>query len=221
MHQIIGVLGLAVWAAGLVAFGIYIFRGHWRWLLWSVLGLVVIFASAFLHQALLEREGYRNFVDVAARIGVGIVIVAASALVADLVAIVIYVIRYGESGEKKGTVVRESRGLNLSLTTQFPSGRSTRKILGSKSSSFTIESFVDGTATFRDRMMAAGMITLFISFFLVFVGVGLILMKGLPIMVLFPVVPGLFVYNVAREAWHDYQKAKESAKRRAISSTRD
>jgi hypothetical protein len=90
-------------------------------------------------------------------------------------------------------------------------GRSKLKILGSRSGFITMESLVQGTATSGERMMVLGIITLFVSFFLVWLGAGLMLMKKLWILVLLPVLPGLFGYYNLRDAWDDYRKARRRA----------
>jgi hypothetical protein len=51
--------------------------------------------------------------------------------------------------------------------------------------------------------------TSLISFFLIFVGAGLMLMKNSPMSILFPIAPGVVLYNFTHFVWHDYQKAKK------------
>jgi hypothetical protein len=156
----------------------------------------------------MALPGYVAFVNAAAKTGWVILIVAVSAPVADLVAMIIYTLRHGESDGLAGKVINENRPLAMLFGSHLFMGRSKLKILGSKNS-YVTESLLDGTATNGQRMMVRGIIALYVSFFLVFVGVGLMLMKSLMVLVLVPIIPGFFVYNVAREAWHDYRKAKQ------------
>ena len=69
-------------------------------------------------------------------------------------------------------------------------------------------SLVDGSATRGERMMVMGIVTLFAAFFLVFVGVGLMLVKVFVVAALIPVIPGLWVSARARDAWRGYRAAK-------------
>ncbi len=204
-------------ALGMVVFLVYFFWGHLRWFLLSVLGLVAFIVSVALQAALMEYRGHGDFVEAASRIGWAILIFAVTVLVVDLAAMIIHTIRRGESADQKGKVITEDRPLSsMSLGIPPPMGWSTRKILGSKSEFISMESLVDGTATFAERMMVLGNITVFISFFLIWVGLGLILMKNILIFVLTPVLPGLWVYYNLRDDWRYYQEAKKrvAARRR-------
>src|SRR5439155_22066463 len=100
--------------------------------------------------------------------------------------------------------------LGMSLDGPPLSGRSKLRILYSKSGGMTMESLLDGTATPGERGMALGIATLFACFFLVFVGVGLLLARHLIIGLLIPILPGFFVYDrFFREVWKDYRQAKK------------
>jgi hypothetical protein len=205
-----------LWALGVAAFLVYFFRnfgGLRGFLLW-VLGFVVFIAVAGLQVSLADNASYRHFVEGASYIGWGILVLAATVLVADIAAMVIYTIRQGDSDDLKGKVITENRVIGS--ISSFAPGISKLKILGSKSEFITMESLLDGSATFGERMIVLGIITLFISFFSIFLGIGLMLMKDLVISVLFPVIPGIYVYRFARDAWQDYQKAKKrvAARRR-------
>lgn len=180
-----------------------------RWFLLWVLSLVAIVAAGFLNYVLTDVAAYRHFVEAASPLGVRISIVAALVLVAEIAAMTIYTIRQGKSDGLKGKVVTENRPMTaMSVGMPLPMGRSKRKILGSKSEFVSMESLLDGSATLGERIMVLGVITVFISFFSIFLGVGLMLMKNLVLSVLFPVVPGILVCSFARDAWRDYQKAK-------------
>jgi len=56
--------------------------------------------------------------------------------------------------------------------------------------------------------MALGISLLFASFFSIFLGAGLILMKDNVIAILFPVIPGIWFYNIAHDMWTDYREVK-------------
>lgn len=199
---------VVLWALGVVAFLVVFFRRARGLFLFWVLVLVLFIASVVVQAALMESAGYGGFVATAAHIGRGILIVAVTVLVASVVAMAIFTIRRGTSDDLHGKVITENRPLNISLGTRRPMGRSKRRMLGSKSAWISIESLLDGTATSAERIMVAGMITMYVSFFLVFVGVGLMLMQRLLFMVFVPVIPGLFLYRVARRARNEYRKAR-------------
>jgi hypothetical protein len=162
----------------------------------------------------LDREGYRAFVEAASQVGWRIAIAAAIVLVADLAAMTVYTIRFGQSDKMRDKVFTEDRPLNVSLGNPLLMGWSKIKMLGSRSGFVTMESLVDGTATFGERMIVLGIITLFVSFFFVFVGWGLMLMNGIPILILIPILPGLFVYFNLRATWRDYREAKKKVSTR-------
>jgi len=204
-----------LWALGVIVFLVFFFRGRLRWFFLWVSGLVALMASVFLQEALMTYSGYGEFIEAASGIGWAVLIFAVSVLAADLAAMIIYTIRHGESDDQTGKVVTENRPLgSMSLGIPPLTGWSKRKILGSKSGFVAMESLVDGTAAFGERMMVLGIVTLFISFFLVWVGAGLMLMKNLVTLVLIPVLPGLFVYYNMRDAWNDYREAKRKVSSR-------
>src|SRR5258708_6517123 len=100
-----------------------------RYIGYSLLMMVVFVAAGFLTQSLETHPGYRAFVAVAARAGWVVLICAVTFLVADIAAMVVYTIRHGQTGDRKGAVT-EDGPLPLSLDTRV--GRSKRKSLGSK-----------------------------------------------------------------------------------------
>jgi hypothetical protein len=64
-------------------------------------------------------------------------------------------------------------------------------------------------------MIVLGFFTAGIALFSIFVGVGLMMMKDLLIFVLFPVIPGIWLYRIVRETSHGYREAtKRVAARR-------
>jgi len=204
---------VVVWAVGVVAFLWFIFRGHLRWLLFWIAMLAVVIASAFLQQALIDDERYGYLLARTSHIGRGVVIFAVTVLVTDIAALVLFTIRHGHSDNRAGKVITANSPLRSMSPGAPPSwGWSKRKILVSKNQFVTMESLVDGTATLSERTLVAGIYTLFISFFLIFVGVGLILMQGLLIFALFPVIPGIWLYKILRHNWQEYQKARSTKK---------
>ena len=199
-----------LWALVVIAFLVFIFRRAGRLFLAWVLGLAAVIGVAFLQNALERSSSYGRFVDAASRVGRGILIVSVIVLVADLVAMTLYTIRHGKTDAKQGMVVREGSMLGASPDGQARPGASKLKILYSRSDSVSMESLLDGTATSGERLVALGIAVLFASFFLVFVGVGLILSRRLILGLLFPILPGFFVFDrFFRPAWRDYRKARE------------
>jgi 1,4-dihydroxy-2-naphthoate octaprenyltransferase len=182
-----------------------------RWILIGLLwpaGIIVLIAVGFLGHSLLDHQGYRDFVTSAAHIGWFILLAAVTMLVADIAVMVVYTIRHGQSDDQAGKVVTDDSVIGSLDRTP---GISKRKILGSKSGFVTMESLVEGTATRGERMMALGISTAMVSFFLIFVGAGLMLMKDALIFILFPIGPGIILYNFAADAGGDYRKAKRKA----------
>jgi hypothetical protein len=162
-------------------------------------------ATGFLQQALQANAEYSAFVVAAARAGWVILIGAIVIFVADLGAMVVYAIRHGHADVESGTVV--TGGPMASLDPRLM-GRSKRKILGSRSGFASMESLVSGTATFGERMLVLGICIALASFFLIFLGAGLMLMPKLVILALLPTVPGFLLCEGARSAWKDYREAK-------------
>jgi len=184
--------------------------------LW-VLGLVAFVASLGLQMTLEDRKGYADFVAAASRVGWGVLIFAVAVLVADVAMLIVLTVRHGRSDRPRGEVVTEDRPLGAMHLGQPPlMGRSKRKVLGSKSTFVSMRSLVDGTASVRERMFAGGVVALFVSFALLWVGAGLILMKKLLILALLPILPGLFVYYNLRAAWDDYRDAKRTDARQTV-----
>lgn len=73
-------------------------------------------------------------------------------------------------------------------------------------------------------MMVLGIITACVSFFLIFVGAGLMLMKENPLALLFPIIPGLWLYNFVCEAVEQivesFVRAEQTLRRRPLYRSR-
>ena len=168
--------------------------------------LAVILAGVAVQAVYLEPHArYRAFVAAAARVGPRVAIVAAIVLVMDLAALVLYGIRQGKSDPSEGTAVNDG---SLPMSLGIPIGRSKRKILASKSQFVSVESLVNGTATPGERAMVAGIFILYVSFFSIFLGGGLMLMKGFVLAIFAPVIPGILVANFVYDSWTDYREVK-------------
>ena len=202
-------IGVSLWALAVIAFLAFFFRGHLRLLLLWLLGVVALVASVLLQVALEDQSGYAEMVSAASRVGWGVLVFAIVVLAADVAVMVVYTLRRGRSDDSEGAVVTENRALSA-MYSGYPSltGWSKRKMIASKTLAVAMRSLVDGTASAGERGIAAGIVTLFVAFFLTWVGAGLILMKHLLVLALLPILPGLFVYYNLRAALRDYRKAK-------------
>jgi len=175
--------------------------------------LAVILAGIAVQAIYLEpHAGYRAFVAAAARVGPRVAIVAAVVLITDLAALAVYGIRQGKTDPSEGAIVDDGP---LPMDLGIPIGRSKRKILVSKSQFVSVESLVTGTATPGERAMVAGIFILYVSFFSIFLGGGLMLMKGFVLAIFAPVIPGILVASLVYDSWTDYREVK--AKSRASS----
>jgi hypothetical protein len=204
-----GILGAVVFVGSRIAGSL---RAALR-LLFLMLGvgvaaMVLMVAVVFLQAWWLDAHaGYAAVVDVLARLGPRIALASAIALGIDLVALVIYVIRSGQDDGQQGQVVTDGP-LPMQLGAAF--GTSRRKVLVSKDRFVTTESLVDGTATRGERLFALGIVALFLSFFGIFVGMGLTFLKDLSILAAaFIAVPGYFAWRaLIRPVWADYRRVK-------------
>lgn len=180
-----------------------------RWLLWWVLGLVALIASALVQYELMAYEGYGEIVETTARAGWAILIGALAVLASAMIAGVVYTLRRGRPGHRRGEVITERRAPGaMTLGTPKPGGWSKRKVLGSAGHFVTMESLADGSASLGDRLLVLDIVAVFVAFFLIWLGLGLILMQKLLVLALVPVLPGLWVYFNLREDWRLYREAK-------------
>lgn len=163
----------------------------------------------------MEPAGFYKFADAAASLGKWILALAGTIFVADMIALVVYTIRNGESDESEGKVVADDRPL-MPPPVAGPTTMTAwtkRKVLLSKGGIITDDSLVDGSATFAERLAVLGIIVAVTSFFLLFVGASLLL---LPFSLFILAIPAIFYYNFTRAAWRGRQRAKRrfAARRR-------
>ena len=155
-----------------------------------------------------RSAGYRAVVSTAGRAGRWILVVSAIVLVGDMTAMSVYTIRRGQKKDDEGRTVTEDRAPNWSLGTRLPMGRTKQKLLVSRREGIRMKSLVDGTATTAERLVALGIGAAFTSFFLVFVGVSLILLEQSPIGLLFLTIPSVFFFRFVKNASRDYCRAR-------------
>jgi len=184
-----------------------------------VLGLVVLITTGGLQAVLSAQRGYRHAVEVAAEIGRIVLVVAITLLVIDLGAMIVYTLRRGMPDRRVGAIVTERHPLCASLGLAPSAGVSKLKMLYGKGADIPMETLVNGSATAAERMMVRSIVTLFIAFFLVFVGCGLMVAEQLLVGALSPVVPGLWVYARLHEAWNDYRQAKKRGASRSAKAS--
>ena len=145
-----------------------------------------------------RSAGYRAVVSAAGR----------ATRAGDMTAMSVYTIRRGQKKDEEGRTVTEDRAPNWSLGTRLPMGRTKQKLLVSRREGIRMKSLVDGTATTAERLVALGIAAAFTSFFLVFVGVSLVLLEQSPIGLLFLTVPSVFFFRFVKNAWGDYRRAR-------------
>ena len=186
-------------------------RSIWRGVRWFTLyiaALIAFVAIAAVSHSLFELSGVQAFFGAASRVGLQIVIVAAIVLVADLVALVIYAIRFGQPDESEDNVATRSP-LNPFLSNVPLSVYSNVKVVGARSWFISWESLVDGSATTGERLAVLGILTLFIAFSSIFAGVGLWLAGDLPPAgILFLGFAGFWLGYNLWTAWREYREAK-------------
>jgi hypothetical protein len=176
----------------------------------SVAGVVAVVVIAYVTHETIGEVGLRALSDAAAPIGWWIAAGAAGVLVVDVAALATYTIRYGEpegDNDSAGDPAISPSLSNIPFT-----ALSKVKMLGRRSGYVSTGSLVDGTATFGERMMVLGIVALFISFFLIFVGFSLLLAYVPLLALVFPIIPGVWVFVRLREMWRDYRRAKEKVR---------
>ena len=182
------------------------------WLIWLA-SMFVLVAGVVLQAALMDFGAYAGLVAGMYRAGRVILIGSGVFFVADLVALSAYTLSRGaDAGPRE--VVTDDRPLGTTPgRTLF--GSSKLRMLHRKSGYVTVESVVDGSATFGERMMLLGILSALLAFALIWVGMGLMLAQRLLVCVLLPIPAGAVAYSNLRIAWRQYRSAKERLARRA------
>lgn len=163
-------------------------------------------------------DAYDRFAAAAAPIGIDVVIVGVVLMLSAIGFLAFYAFRYGTPDDDQGrTVTDKTNSMLQNSMNGFTSMRqaSRRKMVFARDGEITDDSLVDGTATPGQRMVVVCIIMMFVSLFLLFLGVSLWWMKDNPIVMFFPPVMALWLGNFLRIAWRDRQKAKKRVARRA------
>ena len=160
----------------------------------------------------MNIDAYHRFAHAATHVGAWMLGIVISVMVVDMVLMVIYTIRHGRSDGKRRTVETNDEPISPPMWMKGRigrwHGRYKRRILVSRSGFISNESLADGTATFGERLMVVGIITFLFCFFLVFLGMGLLMMEDNPIVLLIPVAVGVWVFKIFKSAYTDYREAK-------------
>jgi hypothetical protein len=83
------------------------------------------------------------------------------------------------------------------------------KVLTSRETFITMESLLSGTASWQDWAFFVGMEVLFVCFWLIFLGFGLMLLPNSHgFSLFFPAVSGLWLFNVFQVQWQDLNRAR-------------
>jgi hypothetical protein len=172
-----------------------------------IAGVSVIIAGGLLYESMVEH-GFTAVFTLTSRVGWLVLVAAIMVFVADMTAMAIYTIRFGESDGTAGRIVSGRRTLPLSPGARPSIARSKIRSLGDRHRYITMRSLVDGTATPAERMMVAGIITAVGSFFCIFLGLALIFAANNPVGLAFAIVPALWAGKFARTTWRSYQRVK-------------
>ena len=163
-------------------------------------------------------DAYDRFAAAAAPIGIDIVIVGVVLMLSAIGFLAVYAFRYGTPDEDEGRTVTDRTSAMMPVFVDGLSSvrkASRRKVVYGREGEITDDSLVDGTATPGQRMVVVCIITMFVSLFLLFLGVSLWWMKDNPIVVFFPFVMAAWLGNFLRIVWRDRQKARRRVARRA------
>lgn len=100
-------------------------------------------------------------------------------------------------------------------------GRYMIKRLGSRSTFITMESLVNGAATREQWFVVAGIQVFFISFWLIFLGFGLMyVLRSNGFSLFFPAVVGLWLFGIMSAQLRDLKRARKKAARSHHASRR-
>jgi hypothetical protein len=161
----------------------------------------------------MNLDAYHAFIHTASHVGAWMLGIVISVMVVDLILMVIYTIRHGQSDGRSGTVETDDEPLSppMWMKGRIGSwhGRTKRRIVASRSGFISNESLADGSATVGERLMVVGIITFLFCFFLVFLGMGLLMMEDNPLVLLMSAAVGVWLFNIFKGAHADYREAKK------------
>jgi hypothetical protein len=130
-------------------------------------------------------------------------------LAANLVALMIVVVRRGKVGNDEGCVLKEQGPLTANALSEMGAGANVvvgggkymakEKILVSRSMFISDQSLVDGTATKSERLMVQGIKLFFFLFWLLFVFIGVSLLPSEPVAGVVSVIGSTIFF--AKAAW--------------------
>ena len=158
-----------------------------------------------------------NWVAAAVAVGQWFLFIAGGIFVSILVALVIYVIRNGERDDSEIKPAMQPFGPHVPTGRSgitFYKGIAKLKVLGSRVAYISMESLVNGTATREQWAVVAGIQVLLVTFWLFFLGVGLMYLpnsRGLSLF--FPGVVGIWFYGIVSAQLRDHKRARRKRAR--------
>lgn len=162
-------------------------------------------------------EGWLATGGVAGRWVLGL---ALGIFVPTMLALAIYALRRGEPDEAPVTPTMQPFGPHPA--TGRPTGltatrwRSRVRLLAGRRTMITMDSLVNGTATRAERVVVVGINVALVSFWLIFLGIGLLMLPTTSgISLVLPVVTGLWLFNAMKSQWDDLAAARRRRDRRA------
>ncbi len=166
-------------------------------------------------------SGYERFAVVVSHVGILLLLAAVTGMVLTIAGMTAYTILRGRATGRRGRVITDYVPV-LPSDRLRPRGRIAAvrrsKILLEKQTEITDESLVDGSATLGERLMVIGIITFMTCFFLLFVGIGLCLLKDNPIGLFFPLIAGFWFFKsmLAMREGRRSAKARVAVRRSGI-----
>jgi hypothetical protein len=155
--------------------------------------------------------------EATAVIGKWMLVCSAAVLLSTMLALAVYVLRMGVSGDAD---VRPSvqpfgpRSVSGQSGFSLYKGRSRLKVMFSRERNITMDSLVDGTATRGERAVVIAVQVAFVSFWFVFLGGALTLVADTSGLSLFlPAVVGLWLFGILAAQWRDLNAARRKLAR--------